>query len=198
MSELKIIYIEGQNHLSEEDIAGLKLTDLTNYSDIKLAEEKGVAKTTAWVEKNYFKSERIFTEAFIKEIHKRMLGEVWHWAGKYRLANKNLGVDKLKISSELKQLMSNTKFWIEDESYTMDEIALRFAHRLMQIQAFPDGNARHAKIMANVILEHLLNSEIFTWGESIADPIKNREKFLDALKKADKGKMDELMKFARS
>lgn len=94
--------------------------------------------------------------------------------------------------------MSNTRFWIEDESYTMDEIAIRFSHRLMQIQAFPDGNARHARIMGNVILEHLLNSEIFTWGESIPDPKKNREAFLEALRKADKGKMDELLKFARS
>ncbi|MBI3135587.1 MAG: mobile mystery protein B [Bacteroidetes bacterium] len=196
--ELKITYVEGQNQLNEEELNGLKLTELTTYAEICTAEERGIAKTTAWVEKNYFKAEKIFTEAFLKEIHKRMLSEVWLWAGKFRLHNKNLGVDKIKISSELKQLMSNTRFWIEDESYTMDEIALRFAHRLMQIQPFPDGNARHAKIMANVILEHLLNSEIFTWGESITNPEKNREAFLDALRKADKGKMDDLLKFARS
>jgi len=196
--ELKITYTDGQNQLNEEELTGLKLVDVTSYEAIQTEEQKGIAKTTAWVEKNYFKAERIFTEAFLKEIHKRMLSEVWLWAGKFRLHNKNIGVDKIKISSELKQLMSNTRFWIEDESYTMDEIALRFAHRLMQIQPFPDGNARHAKIMANVILEHLLNSEIFTWGESITDPQKNREAFLEALRKADKGKMEELLKFARS
>lgn len=195
---IELIYIEGQNQLNEEELSGLKIEGLKSYSDIHDAEEAGIKKTVAWVEKNYFKPEKIFTEAFIKEIHKRMFADVWNWAGKYRLANKNLGVDKIKISSELKQLMSNTKFWIEDESYDMDEIAVRFAHRLMQIQAFPDGNARHAKIMANVILEHLLNSEIFSWGESIPDPEKNRAEFLEALRKADKGKMDDLLKFARS
>jgi Fic-DOC domain mobile mystery protein B len=196
--DLKLIYIEGQNQLNEEELAGLKIPDVQSYEEIHILEEKGIAKTTAWVEKNYFKPEKIFTEAFIKEIHKRMLGDVWLWAGKFRTENKNLGLDKLKIRSELKQLMSNTRFWIEDESYTMDELAIRFGHRLMQIQLFPDGNARHAKIMTNVILEHLLNSEIFTWGESITDPQKNREAFLDALRKADKGKMDDLLKFARS
>lgn len=191
-------YIEGQSMLHAEELAGLKNPELRSYAEINEAEAPAIAKTIAWVEKNYFKSERIFTETFLKEIHKRMFSEVWTWAGKFRTVNKNLGVDKIKISSELKQLMSNTKFWIEDESYTMDEIAIRYAHRLMQIQPFSDGNARHAKIMSNVILEHLLNSEIFTWGESIPDPAKNRAAFLDALRKADKGKMDDLLKFARS
>lgn len=195
--ELKLTYIEGQHELNDEELNSLKTPGLS-HEEILDAEAKGVAKTTAWVEKNYFKPDRIFTEAFLKEIHKRMLGDVWMWAGKFRLHNKNMGVDKIKISSELKQLMSNTRFWIEDESYTMDEIALRFAHRLMQIQPFPDGNARHAIIMGNVILEHLLNSEIFTWGESITDPAKKRAAFLEALRKADKGKMDDLLRFARS
>lgn len=195
---LEFDYIEGQAHLDEEELGGLKIGDLNTILAIKELEDKGIAKTVAWTEKNYFKAERIFTEAFIKEIHKRMFGEVWNWAGKFRLSNKNLGVDKIKISSEIKQLISNTRFWIEDETYTPDEIAVRFAHRLMQIQCFPDGNARHARIMTDVILEHLLNHEIFTWGESIPDPDKNRETFLDVLRKADKGKMDELLKFARS
>jgi len=195
---LILSYNSGQIYLTEEELTDLKVIDVSDYEDIQKAEEPFIQKTIAWVEKNYFKADKIFSEAFIKEVHKRMFYDTWQWGGKYRLANKNLGVDKAKISSEIKQLMSNTRFWIEDESYDMDEIALRFAHRLMQIQPFPDGNARHAKIMGNVILEHLLNSEIFTWGESIKDNSERRKIFIESLQKADKGNIDDLLKFARS
>jgi fido (protein-threonine AMPylation protein) len=108
-----------------------------------------------------------------------------------------MGVEKALISKELKQLFNNIKFWIESESYDPDEITIRFIHRLMQIQCFPDGNARHAKLMADIVMEHVFNGDGFTWGSSLQNPSLAREKFLEALKKADKGKMEDLLKIAR-
>jgi len=195
--EPNVVYETGQSHLDSEELAGLKITGIKELSDVLPFESKNIAKATVWSEKNQFGSDKIFTEIFIREIHKRMFGDVWQWAGKYRLSNKSMGVEKSLISKELKQLFSNTKFWIESESYNPDEIAIRFMHRLMQLQCFPGGNARHAKLMSDIVIEHILNGEIFTWGESLNDPKLAREKFLDALKKADKGKMDDLLKIAR-
>lgn len=196
--ELKLVYKTGQSQLDQEELAGLKITSCSNADDIEIQESKSILKAIAWTEKNMFSPDKIFTEVFIKEIHKRMFGDVWTWAGKYRLSNKSLGVDKSLISSEVKQVISNTRFWIESESYDTDEIAIRFMHRLMQVQCFSGGNARHAKLMADVVIEHVLNGDVFTWGASLNNSELAREKFLDALKKADKGKMDDLIKFSRS
>ena len=195
--EPKITYEAGQSHLDQEELAGLKLVGIKDWTEILNQESKGIAKTVVWTEKNQFSTEKIFTELFIREIHKRMFGEVWTWAGKYRLSNKTLGVEKGLISKELKQLFNNIKFWIESESYDADEITIRFIHRLMQIQCFSNGNARHAKLMADIVIENVFNGDIFTWGESLNDPKLQREKFLEALKKADKGKMEDLVKLAR-
>ena len=195
--EPKITYEAGQSHLDQEELAGLKLVGIKDWTEILNQESKGIAKTVVWTEKNQFSTEKIFTELFIREIHKRMFGEVWTWAGKYRLSNKTLGVEKGLISKELKQLFNNIKFWIESESYDADEITIRFIHRLMQIQCFSNGNARHAKLMADIVIENVFNGDIFTWGESLNDSKLQREKFLEALKKADKGKMEDLVKLAR-
>jgi Fic-DOC domain mobile mystery protein B len=195
--ELKTVYQPGQAQLEKEELGGLKITGITILSEVLPHETKNITKATTWAEKNQFGPEKIFTEPFLKEIHKRMFCDVWDWAGKYRLGNKTMGVDFKLIRQELKQLFSNTMFWIENESYDPDEIAIRFMHRLLQIQCFPDGNARHAQLMADIVSEHILNGEIFTWGSSLNDPKQAREKFLDALKKADKGKMDDLLKIAR-
>jgi len=195
--EPKITYEAGQSHLDQEELAGLKLVGIKDWTEILNQESKGISKTVVWTEKNQFSTEKIFTELFIREIHKRMFGEVWTWAGKYRLSNKTLGVEKGLISKELKQLFNNIKFWIESESYDADEITIRFIHRLMQIQCFSNGNARHAKLMADIVIENVFNGDIFTWGESLNDPKLQREKFLEALKKADKGKMEDLVKLAR-
>jgi len=195
--EPKLDYQAGQSHLDQEEIAGLKIAGIKDWSEILTSESKSIAKVVIWTEKNQFTTEKIFTELFIREIHKRMFGDVWQWAGKYRLSNKTMGVEKSLISKELKQLFNNIKFWIESESYNADEITIRFIHRLMQIQCFPDGNARHAKLMADIVIENVFNGDIFTWGESLDDPKLQREKLLDALKKADKGRMEDLVKLAR-
>jgi len=195
--EPKITYEAGQSHLDQEELAGLKLVGIKDWTEILNQESKGISKTVVWTEKNQFSTDKIFSELFIREIHKRMFGEVWTWAGKYRLSNKTLGVEKGLISKELKQLFNNIKFWIESESYNADEITIRFIHRLMQIQCFSNGNARHAKLMADIVIENVFNGDIFTWGESLNDPKLQREKLLDALKKGDKGKMEDLMKLAR-
>ena len=195
--ELKTAYYPGQAQLDHEELAGLKLQGIKDLTEVIPYETKNILKASTWAEKNLFGPEKIFTELFIKEIHKRMFGDVWDWAGKYRLGNKTMGVDFKLIRQELKQLFSNTMFWIENENYQPDEIAIRFMHRLMQIQCFPGGNARHARLMADIVIEHVLNGDIFTWGKTLNNAELAREKFLDALKKADKGKMDELLKIAR-
>jgi len=38
---------------------------------------------------------------------------------------------------------------IEHVSYFSDEIAVRFHHRLVSIHPFPNGNGRHARLMAD-------------------------------------------------
>lgn len=128
-----------------------------------------------------------------------MYGEVWKWAGKFRTSEKNLGVPHYLISTELKRLLDDAQYWIFNAIFSPDEIAIRFKHRLVCIHCFPNGNGRHSRVMADLIIEKIFSLPLFTWGHSpLSEHDSARAKYLAALKKADLHDYQELMDFARS
>ncbi len=149
--------------------------------------------------KRSFKQEEVFTEAFLKEVHKKMFGDVWAWAGAFRKTNKNIGVDKWQISVELKTLLDDSLFWISHTAYEPDELVLRFKHRLVSIHGFPNGNGRHSRLVADIVIDKIFKLSIFSWRAYDPVPIGNaRKKYLDSMKAADKGNYKPLIAFARS
>jgi Fic-DOC domain mobile mystery protein B len=108
-----------------------------------------------------------------------MLGDVWRWAGRFRTSERNIGIDYWQIPIALRQLLDDTKAWIEYHTYPPDEIALRFHHRLVQIHPFPNGNGRHSRFMAD-LLAIQLGRERFSWGrERLRDAGAARERYIE-------------------
>lgn len=131
-----------------------------------------------------------------------MFNRVWTWAGKQRKSNKNIGVSKEQISTQLKQLFDDVDFWIKNNSFGWDELAARFHHRMVWIHVFVNGNGRHARLMTNILLR-AHGQEPFTWGnapqkELIDAETAVRKEYISALKEADRNIFDPLIKFARS
>ena len=124
---------------------------------------------------------------------------MWNWAGEFRKTDKNLGIPFYQIPTELKQLLDDTKFWIENNTYDSDEIAIRFKHRIVSIHCFANGNGRHSRIMADIIIEKVFKYKIFSWGMSdLSKENDIRANYLKAIKLADRHDYTELIKFARS
>ena len=79
-----------------------------------------------------------------------------------------------------------------------EEIAVRFHHRLVVIHPFPNGNGRHARLMADLLMLSLGYIPL-TWGSrDLVSAGELRMKYLDALREADSGKIEPLVEFARS
>lgn len=128
-----------------------------------------------------------------------MFGDVWRWAGKFRQTGKNIGVDWAILSTELRTLLEDARYWLENETYSPDEIAIRFKHRLVSIHCFSNGNGRHSRLMADIIIESVFGGEVFTWNHSnMLKPNETRKKYIDALKQADVGNIKPLIEFARN
>ena len=128
-----------------------------------------------------------------------MYGNVWAWAGQFRKTNKNIGVDKWQISVELQYLLDDTTHWISNSTYPPDEIAIRFKHRIVLIHCFCNGNGRHSGLMADIIADKIFKLPVFTWGAGNPAIDDNaRVNYLTAIKQADKGVIEPLIKFARS
>ena len=126
-----------------------------------------------------------------------MYGEVWKWAGEFRKTEKNIGVRWTNIEIELKKLIDDARYWVENKTFPAEEIAIRFKHRLVSIHCFPNGNGRHSRMMADIIMESIFKKEIFPWHQSnMVKPNEVRANYIGALKVADKGNIEPLIAFA--
>ena len=190
-------YPEGATPLDPNEIEGLLLTHITTKSELDRWEQDNINEALAWVEQR--KPKDIFNEAFMKQLHKQMFGNVWKWAGSLRKTEKNIGVPFYQISIKLKKLCDDAKYWIENKTFSEDEIAARFHHRLVFIHLFPNGNGRHARLIADIILEYLFNKPPFTWGSTnLAVTGQDRQKYIESLVAADRSDYRLLMDFVRS
>lgn len=193
-------YKDGQTPLDEAEKEGLLISTITTHGELDEHEQLNIEKAVKWAMQGRarLKPKQILSEDFIKSLHKRMLGDVWAWAGEFRKSEKNIGVKWVKISTELKSLLNDTMYWIENKTYDPDEIAIRFKHRLVNIHCFPNGNGRHSRIMADIIIESIFDKEGFTWNHSnMVKADETRKKYISAIREGDKGNIIPLVEFAR-
>jgi Fic-DOC domain mobile mystery protein B len=181
--------------LSREEQEGLLRSDITLRSELNEAEQANIVEADQWA---FSRKRDVLDEAFLNNLHTRMFGHVWRWAGEYRHSEKNIGIEFYKIPTELRQLLRDCRYWVEHDSYEPDEIAARFHHRLVQIHCYPNGNGRHARLAADLLLRNL-QRERFTWGSaSLVDPSATRARYVAALQAADAHDYGPLLEFVRS
>ena len=195
---LDLDFAEGQTPLDEDEKEGLLIPSITTRSELDEFEQLDVEKAIEWllaVKLNIFK---ILSEDFVKGLHKRMFGDIWKWAGEFRKTNKNIGVDKFIIGMELKNLLDDCNYWIENKVFSEDEIAVRLSHRMVHIHPFANGNGRHSRLMADVLVTKGFGKPYFTWGSvSLTKQSEARTKYLAALRDADKNDIKSLIEFSR-
>ena len=175
---LDLKYYNGQTPLDDDEKEGLKIPTITTRDELDEFEQLNIEKAVEWSIKNKFSSDKIITEQFIKNLHKRMLGDVWKWAGEFRKTNKNIGVDKYLISIELKNLIDDCKYWIKNTTFGPDEIAIRFSHRIVKIHLFPNGNGRHSRLIGDILINHGFSQPVFSWGSNDLIKRERREVFI--------------------
>lgn len=181
--------------LTPDERAQLIPTYITTRAQLNEAEQIGIADADRWA----FRRKRdVLDEDFLLALHKRMLGGVWQWAGTFRNTERNIGIAAYLIGVELRTLIGDVKYWIEHNTFPIDEIAVRFHHRLVAIHPFPNGNGRHSRLAADLLIVSL-GGDRFTWGSAnLVEPAATRARYIAALKSADDHDIGLLLAFARS
>jgi Fic-DOC domain mobile mystery protein B len=188
----------GQTPLEEEEKEGLLIRSIATKEELDEFEQQNIEEAIQWTIGKPMKAETILTEKFVKTLHKKMFGDVWRWAGEFRKTEKNLGINKWEIPSALEVLCDDTLFWISNDSFSSDEIAMRFKHRIVSIHCFPNGNGGHSRLMADLIIEKVFQRPLFSWGTREGISENARSVYLKAVKLADKNDYCRLIEFARS
>jgi Fic-DOC domain mobile mystery protein B len=196
---VKFRYPPGATPLDPTESAGL-IPKLTTQSELNEFEATNIAEALLWLSRrgSLRLRQTLPTIETLQQLHHEMFGITWKWAGRFRLTNKNLGVPWERISVEVRTLADDIKFQVEHTTYPADDLASRFHHRLVSIHAFPNGNGRHARLAADVLVQRL-GRPSFTWGGgSLVAAGPARSEYLAALKQADDGDSSRLLRFARS
>lgn len=191
-------YPVGATPIDPNEMGGLIPIHINNQTELNEFEQFNILKAEQWVMRKKLKLEEILEQAFMRILHQRMFNETWRWAGKFRQTEKNIGVDPLIISTELKKLNDDVLFHFENGTYSLDEIVTRFHHRLVLIHPFANGNGRYARLISDVILK-TLDRPLFSWGSiNLSDHSKTRAEYISALRAADKYDYQRLIEFVRS
>jgi Fic-DOC domain mobile mystery protein B len=197
MSNIKFEYAKGSTPLDKNEMNGLLPDYITTQEELNTLEKENIKKAIKW---SIGKKHKDYLEIdFTFKLHKRMLSDVWKWAGTQRKSDKSIGIDWRQVSVQLKQLLESTKFWIENNTYEWSELAARFHHKLVLIHVFPNGNGRHARLRTEILLSN--NDQASpTWGIHSTDQNLDvegevRDKYINALRESDKGKFEDLISF---
>ena len=182
--------------LEPEEREGLLQTWITYRQDLNEAEQTNIAAGTVWAWR--VRRSDLLAETFLRQLHKRLFGDVWAWAGEFRRTERNIGIEPARIPVELRTTFDNARYWIAHTTFLPDEIAVRLHHRLVAIHPFPHGNGRTARLMGDLVAVRL-GEEPFTWGrQDLTDVSKTRARYIAALRAADDHDIRPLLAFARA
>ena len=191
----------GATPIDPDEADGLIPAHVSTRGELDELEEANIQEGLKWAVPRVLlgrKRADVLSESFLYELHKHMFGAVWTWAGKVRLTDKNIGVAKHIVRPEVRKLVEDARYWREENVYSHEELAVRFHHRLVSIHPFPNGNGRHARLMADLIAQQS-GLEPFSWGRtSLTKTSDLQSAYIDALRSADKGDFGPLMAFAQS
>lgn len=190
---MKFEYAPGATPINPDEAAGLIPEHLTLQRELNEYEEANNLEATEWL----FTRRRgePLDQAFLYAVHARMFNQTWRWAGKARRSDKNIGVPWPEIPVRLHQMLEDVRIQIEKSAYDARGIAARYHHRLVAIHVFPNGNGRHARLMADLLLTELTGQR-FEWGRgSLLSASEIRSRYIAALRAADGGDCRPLLTF---
>ena len=191
----------GATPLEDEDIDGLIPTFVATRGDLNVVEQANIEKATRWAlrRRAALPIEELFSVSFTIELHRRMFGDVWRWAGQQRPRETGIGVEPSRIMTDVRVLLDDAIFWHQHDTYPATERAVRVHHRLVSVHPFRNGNGRHSRFLADVYL-HQIGAEQLTWGagKDLVIDGDARKLYIASLRIADGGDIGPLHRFALS
>jgi Fic-DOC domain mobile mystery protein B len=185
--------------LSAEERLGL-IPSITTRAELNEAERMNINAARLWAMRpRSLQNPDLITDAFARELHRRMFNQVWSWAGRFRTSERNLGWEAFRLNEGVRNAFDDARVWLDHATYPLHEVAVRLHHRLVAIHPWPNGNGRHARLMADVLVASR-GGEALTWGAG-ADLVPKgeiRDRYIAAIHRADNGDIKALLEFAQS
>ena len=190
----------GATPLTADQLKGLRNPFITTHAELNRAEQANIVRARLWARTaRSIVMPGMLSREFLEDLHRRMYGDVWKWAGKQRTVDTNIGVDFPKIGVELRILLDDARYWLDHGTYLPIEYAVRMHHRLVFVHPFPNGNGRLSRFYADLVLTRHFKQDRLTWGGGqLGNEDPRRTQYLEALRAADRQDYGRLIGFATS
>lgn len=188
---------DGPTLVTPEEALQLRVS-VQSREELNAFERENILEARAWaLSPRTLRRDDLLTEEFMCDLHRRMFGRVWRWAGRFRTSKRNLGRPVQALAMDVRALLDNARYWREHETYPAIEAAVRFHHRLVVIHPWVNGNGRHARLMADILVATQGGAPL-AWGRGadLVAPSDVRARYLSALRAADAGDFGPLLAFA--
>jgi len=193
---MKFTYPLGATPLNHAETTQLIPQHITNQQELNEWEQANIIIAEKWFFSR--KHRDLLSISFLQKLHKKMFDKVWIWAGSFRKYQTNIGILPSEISTAIKMICDDVMYWNTNHIFSFEEIAVRLHHRLVHIHPFPNGNGRHARLVADAYLFYNALPR-FSWGRvNLQNQSETRLNYIQALKEADLGNYQSLYKFVRS
>ena len=110
MTDLSGPQDDGGTELTEDEREGLIPSYITLRNELNEAEQANILEAQEWA---FARKRDVLEEKLLKNLHKKMYGNVWGWAGTYRTSGKNIGIDAYRIPTEIRQLLDDCRYSID-------------------------------------------------------------------------------------
>lgn len=195
---MKIKNLPGATPIDDEVLQQL-IPNLTTQGELNEFEAENIISAELWAKTSSSMRKNLISATGILSLHRKMFDQTWEWAGKTRWNQTSIGVTPEEIQNTLGVLIGDVNYWLENKTYNLEEVAVRFHHKLVWIHPFPNGNGRLSRLAADLQLEYS-GEPRFTWGKtSLLKEGENRKIYIKALQKADRlDEYSDLLAFAKS
>lgn len=176
--------LEGATPLDPAELVGLKLKHVGTRRELDEVEQANIIAGLLWLRAQ--RLTRVTDMALLVQLHKQLFGEVWSWAGSFRKTEKNIGVDPLQISQQLRNLLDDAVAWHRYQTYPPRQALLRLHHGIVKIHPFANGNGRFARIYTDWVADKLYGIAPIQWGNAdLQRTSAIRGAYIAALRAAD-------------
>jgi fido (protein-threonine AMPylation protein) len=109
----------------------------------------------------------LLTDHFARDLHLRLYGDIWTWAGTFRKRELNIGIAPEQIAVELRASIDTIRYrWQHTEDWTPRELGIAVHAETVRIHPFTDGNGRTTRLLADLVFVAAQDTdvpEVYDW-----------------------------------
>lgn len=105
--------------------------------------------------------DEILSDYFLRDLHRKLYGDFWTWAGRFRIRELNIGIAPEQIAAALRTWLENARYrWEHTGDWTPREFGIAVHAETVRIHPFIDGNGRTTRLLADLAFLAVQDDEL--------------------------------------